>query len=118
MASPFHETPGKHHYGDIVYEWRSLLSTPCYGFNGPNACYSTTCTHNPIISEQQKQISKQILATSSKFCTKFNHNSRRTSGGGSDNITSKSSVAPQLTGQTNVFHPYGSYGDSEIKFNG
>lgn len=29
--------------------WPSLYQPPCYGFNGPSACTSSTCSHNPLI---------------------------------------------------------------------
>ncbi|XP_031638496.1 protein snail homolog Sna-like [Contarinia nasturtii] len=74
MTSLFYEDPKqKLKYGDTEFEWRSLLNTPCYGFSGPNACYSTTCTHNARkFSESELQLIK------SKQSTKF-YNKKKSS---------------------------------------
>lgn len=71
MISPFHEVSGPQKYGDIEYEWRSLLKTPCYGFNGPNACYSSTCDHNPPSSNVEK------FSNKTKFLFKSQKNTRK-----------------------------------------
>lgn len=66
MSSPFERVPGTHKFGNYDFEWLPLLKTPCYGFSGPNACYSTTCKHNPSDKfDKHLQIrnkKKQILA--------------------------------------------------------
>lgn len=77
LASPFQKVPGTFKFGDYSYEWRSLLDTPCYGFNGPNACYSSTCKHEGSKSRQhQPKIPQFIKPKSSssmpKFSVKFN----------------------------------------------
>lgn len=79
MASPFHELPGLRKYRDTVFEWRSLLHTPCYGFSGPNACYSSTCSHNPSSSESEKRIAKTKPSNLSKSSFKYNANARKSS---------------------------------------
>lgn len=119
MTSPFHEAPGIHKYGDVMFEWRSLLNTPCYGFNGPNACYSSTCSHNPSLSDSEKQLTNKRLSTSSKLLLKLNYNGRKASRNerASDYITTKSSLASHLTVQMNVYNHYNVYDDCEPKFN-
>lgn len=114
MTSPFHQAPGIQKYGDVVFEWRSLLNTPCYGFNGPNACYSSTCSHNPSLSESEKQLTTK----KSKLLLKLNYNGRKASSSerASDHIT-KSSLASHLTVQMNVYNHYNGYGDFEQQFN-
>lgn len=86
LASPFQS--GTFSYGDSTIEWRTLLNTPCYGFNGPNACYSSTCKHDgsksklqqsaPVatttksITEQQQLINQRSSLKSSELSVKFN----------------------------------------------
>lgn len=52
MASPYAAPKGVQQYGDMEFEWLSMLQTPCYGFSGPYACYSSACTHNDATSHQ------------------------------------------------------------------
>lgn len=79
-SSPFHESPGQHKFGDRLFEWRSLLDTPCYGFSGPNACYSSTCNHGaPISTEPEKKSIKSKLSNSSKSLFKFHLNAKKSS---------------------------------------
>lgn len=78
LASPFQRVPGTFKFGDYTYSWRSLLDTPCYGFNGPNACYSSTCKHDgskkqqPKMQQFVKQKSSSASSSTSKFSVKFN----------------------------------------------
>lgn len=120
MTSPFYEAPGMHKYGERVYEWRSLLNTPCYGFNGPNACYSSTCSHNPSDNKPEKQLTKRKLSSSSNISLKVNFNGRRMSSGerASDHNASKLSLASHLTVQMNVYNHYNTFDEFEQKFNG
>lgn len=55
MTTPYARSPGTKKYGAYEFEWLPLLKTPCYGFSGPNACYSKTCTHNPTLVTTGKQ---------------------------------------------------------------
>lgn len=48
MASKFTPPVGVFKFGEIEFEWLPLLKTPCNGFNGPNACYSSSCKHEPM----------------------------------------------------------------------
>ncbi|XP_055303947.1 zinc finger protein 333-like [Sitodiplosis mosellana] len=125
MTSPFHEALGPQKYGDFVFEWRSLLNTPCYGFSGPNACYSTTCSHNPTsLSETEKPLGKPKLPNSSKMSFKFYMNAKKSLSNceraAIDHTTYKSSLATHLTVQMNA-HGYSrrnTYEEYEQKFNG
>lgn len=120
MASPFHELPGLRKYCDIVFEWRSLLQTPCYGFNGPNACYSSTCNHNPSLSEPEKQLTK--MPKSSKLPFKFNVNGRNLSAArrAVDHNAYKSSLSSHLTVKMNAFSysQNSAHDDYDHKLNG
>lgn len=116
MASPFHEKPGIKKYGDITYEWLPLLKTPCYGFNGPNACYSATCKHNPLLSEPAKQLSKQKLSISSKSF-KLHFNSRNSSSG--ERVPDYNAYKTLSTAQLNVqAKSFNLYDENETPFNG
>lgn len=122
MASPYHVEFGPQKYGDIVFEWRNLLQTPCYGFNGPNACYSSTCSHNPSLAEPDKQLSKPKLPNTSKFLFKSHFNTRKSSSSerASDHSARKLSLTPHSTVQMNTFdynrkNTYEAYGQM---FNG
>lgn len=118
MTSPFHETPGPQTYGDYVFEWRTLLNTPCYGFSGPNACLSTTCDHNPSLSETEKQLTKPKMPNSYKFYAKKSlSNCERAA---TDYSTYKSSLTTHLTVQTTT-HSYrrkNTYEDYGLPFSG
>lgn len=75
LASPFQRVPGTFKFGDYTYEWRSLLETPCYGFNGPNACLDPTCKHDGgarFKKEQSKGQQFKQKSSTSKFLLKFN----------------------------------------------
>lgn len=60
MTSPFHEDPNQTlEYSNIKYKWIPFLQTPCYGFSGPNACFSSTCKHSARkFSDSEKQSTK------------------------------------------------------------
>lgn len=95
LASPFQKVPGTFKFGDYTYEWRSLLDTPCYGFNGPNACYSSTCKHDGAKSRQQQPKKQQFIKrksslSTSKFSVKFNV--RAVPGGSASDSDSSSSI--------------------------
>lgn len=104
MTSPYHEDLGVYKYGEYVYEWRSLLNTPCFGFNGPNACYSSTCSHNPSLAASEKQLSKTKLPNSSKLLFKSHFNARKPSSfeRASDQSTPKLSLTSHLNVQMNA----------------
>lgn len=123
LLSPFQRVPGTFKYGDLTYEWRTLLNTPCYGFNGPNACYSSTCKHDgsvstPIQQQEHRSATKRKLALS-KLSMKFNwqsvsdNNSESDSGGSISNYvgggderildTGNSAIKSLLTEQMNVY---------------
>lgn len=80
MSSLFEWTSGEHTFGEYKFEWLPLHKTPCFGFSGPNACYSSTCDHNPtqngskypkstktICNRFPIQKESQIRATSTPF---------------------------------------------------
>lgn len=118
MTSPFYEAPGIHKYGDRVYEWRSLLNTPCYGFNGPNACYSSTCSHIPAEKKPEKPLNKRKIPNSSNLSLKVHFNGRKMSSGerAIDHIASKSSFASHLTVQMDLYNHYNTFEEFEQKF--
>lgn len=122
MTSPFHELPGLRKYCDVVFEWRSLLQTPCFGFNGPNACYSSTCNHNPSLTEPEKQLVNAKLQKSSKLPFKFNVNARKSSAPRRvvDHNAYKSSLPSHLTVKMNAFSysQKNAYDDCVYKLNG
>lgn len=55
-ASPYTAPEGVQKHGDLEFKWLPLLQTPCYGFSGPYACYSSTCTHNPTLNRPPKHV--------------------------------------------------------------
>lgn len=80
MSPLFEWTSGVHTFGEYKFEWLPLQKTPCFGFSGPNACYSSTCDHNPtqngskypkstktICNRFPSQMQSQIRATSTPF---------------------------------------------------
>lgn len=82
MSSLFEWTSGVHTFGDYKFEWLPLQKTPCFGVSGPNACYSSTCDHNPtqngskypkstktIVSLNRVPVQTQIKGTLSPFDT-------------------------------------------------
>lgn len=122
MTSPYSGESGPQKYGDYVFEWRSLLNTPCYGFSGPNACYSTTCKHNGTVSETEKQSDRSKLPNSSKLSYKFFAKKKSMSNceRAVDHTTYKSSLTTtHLTVQMNAhgYNRLNTYEEYEQKFN-
>lgn len=125
MTSPFHEASGPQTYGNYNYEWRTLLNTPCYGFSGPNACYSSTCTHSPISSsETEKQLGKAKPPNSSKMSYRSYMNARRLStncertAAATEQITFKSSTHLTVQVNGNGYHKSETYDEYEQQYNG
>lgn len=61
--SPFLQTPGKQRFGNYDIEWLPMLKSPCYGFNGPNACYSPSCKHNPLLLKSSTTTPRPSIKT-------------------------------------------------------
>lgn len=113
MASLFHEEAGPQKYGEYVFEWLPLLQTPCYGFSGPNACYSTTCNHNPSLSKEPK------LPNSTKMSFKFYMNAKKSLSNcerAADHTTYKSTLAVQMN--AHGLTKRNTYEEDKPKFNG
>lgn len=126
MTSPFHEEIGvQQRHGDIEFEWLSLLNTPCYGFSGPNACYSSTCSHNPSSSSKpEKQLVKSKLSNSTKFPFKYHTNANNSSNCeraadyNAYNSSSRTTTTTYLSMQRNAYvyskNTYNTYNNFEI----
>lgn len=116
--NPFHAEPGIHKFGDTEFEWRSLLSTPCYGFSGPNACYSSTCKHNGLASKPKKSFAKgQFTAKSS---SKFNFNGKKSTNceRGGDKKTYKRPLPLHLVVNAFDYGATNGYTEYHANFNG
>lgn len=79
MTSPYTAPSGTQKFGNIEYEWLPLLKTPCLGFSGPFACYSTSCNHNPKLGyqplpHQQNYIRKYPIAKKPAYFALFQTN--------------------------------------------
>lgn len=108
LSSPYYEPPGIHTYGDRTFEWRTLLNTRCYGFNGPNACYSSTCSHNGWLDDSKKQLNKQKMSNLLKSSVKFPANGRIFSDIErlvDDNMTKSSSLSSSSSPSSSISSP-------------
>lgn len=103
-ATPFRKM--SYTNGDCSFEWQTLLNTPCYGFNGPNACYSSTCKHDGSKSTTTATKSQHLTGQKSaapNLSVKFNWRTLYGRGGSSDssNDSAEHVLATVTTGIVN-----------------
>lgn len=119
MTSPFHEEQGvKHKHGDIEFEWRSLLDTPCYGFSGPNACYSSTCNHYPSPSKNELRLNKLKLSNCLKLSNKYQPKKSSNCERVPDYNGYKSLIAMTINQKQSDQYAYNSNPYTELEYNG
>lgn len=116
MPSLFECTSGVHSFDEYKFEWLPLHKTPCFGFSGPNACYSSTCDHNPMPNGSKHPKSTKTIIPYSKFqslsqiratSTPFDPDSEC---GGLENYASETKLSPVYYVQgvpiTNIEQPF------------
>lgn len=67
MSSLFECTSGVQTFGEYKFEWLPLHKTPCFGVSGPNACYSSTCDHNPTQNGSKYPKSTKTIVNRNPF---------------------------------------------------